>query len=177
MPSPRERYGFGEWTLVAFGAVMLLLGLLIFAGGVWLATLGGSLYYLLSGLGLIVSGILLMRLRAEGAWLYAAVFIATVLWALWAVGLSGWALVPRLSGPAVLALILLFFIPVLSRHGRRREGWMLSPMPALAGLAALFLLGAAAALIVPSSPLASAGSTVEPQPARAAKSPDRSAGG
>lgn len=177
MASPRERYGFGEWALIAFGGVMLLLGLLIFAGGVWLATLGGSLYYLLSGLGLIVSGILLMRLRAEGAWLYAAVFIATVLWALWEVGVSGWALVPRLSGPAVLALILLFFIPVLSRHSRRREGWMVGPVPALAGLAALFLLGAAAALIVPSSPLASAGSTVEPQPARAAKSPDHSANG
>lgn len=114
--------GVGGWTLAVYGFIMALLGVVIGAGGAWLVALGGSFYYLLAGIGLLISGVLLIMLKPAGAWLYGIVFVATVIWALWEVGFDGWALVPRLVGPAVLAVILLFFIPVLRRSSMRNEG-------------------------------------------------------
>ena len=111
-----RRSGFGAWALAVFAVVLVLLGAVLAAGGAWLVALGGSFYYLLAGLGLLVSGVLLLGDRPSGAWLYILVFLATVIWALWEVGLDGWALVPRLVGPAVLAVIVLLFIPVVRRR-------------------------------------------------------------
>src|SRR5690625_7861450 len=99
-----RRSGFGAWALAVFAVVLVLLGAVLAAGGAWLVALGGSFYYLLAGLGLIVSGVLLLGDRPAGAWLYLLAFLATLLWAFWEVGLDGWALVPRVVGPAVLAV-------------------------------------------------------------------------
>ncbi|MBU4137091.1 MAG: membrane-bound PQQ-dependent dehydrogenase, glucose/quinate/shikimate family, partial [Alphaproteobacteria bacterium] len=82
--------------------VLALIGLVLAVGGAWLLSLGGSFYYLLAGLGLVASAVMLWRLRLLGAWIYVGVFALTVLWALWEVGLNGWALVPRVVAPAVL---------------------------------------------------------------------------
>ncbi|HWU78923.1 MAG TPA: membrane-bound PQQ-dependent dehydrogenase, glucose/quinate/shikimate family, partial [Caulobacter sp.] len=90
-----SRKGAGGWAVMLLGVVLALIGLTLTVGGAWLAVLGGSPYYVLAGLGVLASGVLLVRLRAFGAWIYIAVFVATVLWALWEVGLNGWALVPR----------------------------------------------------------------------------------
>src|SRR5690606_23857780 len=101
-------------------------------GGVWLLSLGGSFYYLLAGLGLIASGVLMFRFNLLGAWIYIGVFVLTVLWALWEVGLNGWALVPRVVAPAVLLALVIASFPVLDRRGGGRL--------ALGG-AAVFVLG------------------------------------
>jgi len=111
--------GIGGWALILFSLILIGLGLPIFLGGIQLASLGGSYYYVLAGLGLIVSGVLLVLDRASGAWLYGLVFLGTLIWAFWEVGLDGWALVPRLVGPAVLGVILLLFIPVIKRRSAR----------------------------------------------------------
>jgi len=111
-----RRSGFGAWALAVFAVVLVLLGAVLAAGGAWLVALGGSFYYLLAGLGLVVSGVLLLGDRPAGAWLYLLVFLATLLWAFWEVGLDGWALVPRVVGPAVLAVLVLLFIPVVRRR-------------------------------------------------------------
>jgi quinoprotein glucose dehydrogenase len=137
-----------DWALMIFGALMALLGLVIFAGGVWLVSLGGSYYYLLAGLGLIVSGWLLATRRPEGAWLYALIFVATVIWAFWEVGFVGWSLVPRVIGPALLAVILLFFIPVLRRWAAMRERTGPNPVQALVGLDAVGLVAIVAAFLL-----------------------------
>jgi quinate dehydrogenase (quinone) len=89
------------------GAVIAALGLTLAGGGLWLLMLGGSAYYILSGIGYVVSGVLLWRRRPAGAWLSVAVFAATVAWALWEVGFSYWTLFPRVSLPAGLALLAL----------------------------------------------------------------------
>ncbi len=99
--------------LVLMGSVLALIGSVLVLGGIWLAVLGGSLYYMLAGLGLLVSGVLLIRRQALGAWLYLIVFALTVLWAFWEAGLNGWAMVPRLIGPAVLAILVLLVFPLL----------------------------------------------------------------
>ncbi len=80
-----------------FAAIVFALGALLAAGGLWLAELGGSLYYLIAGIGLVASAVMLWRGRLAGAWLYAAVLLGTLAWALWEVGLDAWGLVPRLA--------------------------------------------------------------------------------
>jgi quinoprotein glucose dehydrogenase len=88
-------------------ALLLLIGAVLAGGGAWLAVLGGSPYYVAAGLGLLVAGLLLWRLRIAGVAVYALVFVGTLVWALWEVGLDGWGLVPRLVGPAVLMVLAL----------------------------------------------------------------------
>lgn len=117
--SARSRAGL--WAVRALGILILLIGLILAAGGAWLAMLGGSLYYVLVGLALIASGVLLVRGRQSGAFLYAAIFLATCAWAFWEAGIDAWALVPRLFGPAVLLILVIAVSPLLAgaRHGAR----------------------------------------------------------
>ncbi len=104
----------GNWAVFALGLLLALIGAGMTAGGAWLALLGGSLYYVLAGLGLLVAGLLMMRGLAAGAWLYIAVYVATAIWAFWEAGGDGWALVPRLVGPSVLLLLVVAALAPLS---------------------------------------------------------------
>jgi quinoprotein glucose dehydrogenase len=106
---------------VLLGVVFLLIGVVLAVGGAWLAALHGSLYYGLAGLGLIASGVFLARRRITGVWIYAGVFGLTLIWALWEVGLNGWALVPRLVGPLVLLWLALACAPLLTVERRERK--------------------------------------------------------
>lgn len=84
--------------------VIFLIGLTLAGHGAWLVLLGGSPYYLLAGLALLLCGILLALRKYSGAWLYSAILVATVVWAVWEIGLDGWSLIPRLIAPAVLGI-------------------------------------------------------------------------
>lgn len=64
---------------------------------------GGSLYYLTAGVSVMVSGFLLWRGSVLGVWTY----VATLAWALAESGIDGWALLPRLLGPALFGLWML----------------------------------------------------------------------
>jgi quinoprotein glucose dehydrogenase len=110
----------GTLARIAFGVVLVVVGLILAIGGVWLVSLGGSLYYLVAGLLLIGSGIAFCLGRPLGFYLYAAAFIFTLLWAFWEVGLNGWALVPRLVGPLVLLALALLLVPTLAIADARR---------------------------------------------------------
>ena len=77
--------GSRTWLRV-FGVVHALIGTALYIRGVELLELGGSGYYLLNGVGLIISGVLFfMRVRA-GVWLLAVLLAATITWALWGAG-------------------------------------------------------------------------------------------
>ena len=107
-------------AVLALSIVLLLGGATLAIGGLWLTTLGGSWYYLLAGLGLVWSAWSLMQRDISGAWLFFGVFLATLIWAVWEVGLNGWALVPRLLGPMLVLLLVILSIPVLdAKHGKR----------------------------------------------------------
>ena len=80
------------------GLLILLSGLALLAGGIKLASLGGSLYYLLAGIGLALSGLLLLLGKRAALGLYALVLFASTVWALWEVGLDWWQLVPAPCG-------------------------------------------------------------------------------
>ena len=127
--------------LILLGGLLALVGAVLAVGGAWLAILGGSFYYLLAGLGLIASGILIIRRRIIGAWLYLAIFALTLLWALWEAGLSVWPLVPRVFGPFVLAILVLLALPLLAPERWRWRG-------ALIGAAGLFVAIAAGTALI-----------------------------
>lgn len=105
--------GFGYWAVVVLALIMVLFGLPIMAGGVWLLTLGGSFYYAIAGLGLLASAFFLFRHSIAGVWIYLATFAFTLVWALWESGLNGWAQVPRLVAPTVILVLVLLTIPAL----------------------------------------------------------------
>lgn len=117
----RERRGAGYWFTAAIGVLLAALGLVLGAGGIWLATLGGSWYYIFAGLGLLVSGFLLVRQSLSGVSAYLLTWVGTVVWAFWEVGADWWAQVPRLVAPTVLLVLVLLCLPVLFRRDRRRH--------------------------------------------------------
>ncbi|WP_416424521.1 glucose/quinate/shikimate family membrane-bound PQQ-dependent dehydrogenase [Pseudomonas sp. App30] len=122
------------------GVVMLLMGLALLAGGVKLASLGGSLYYLLSGIGIAFTGLLLLAGRRAALPLYALVLFASTLWSLWEVGLDWWQLVPRLALWFVLGLVLLlpwFRRPLLQGAPYALGNGSLTVAVVLAGAAAV----------------------------------------
>jgi glucose dehydrogenase len=119
VPASPHAQGFTYWALKIFALIVALFGLALAAGGLWLITLGGSWYYLLAGAGMLASGVLLFLQRLSGVWLYWLVFIGTLVWALWEVGLDPWALLPRVLALAVIALLSLAFVPWLRRHNAR----------------------------------------------------------
>lgn len=83
MVNERRRRGFlAIWIARLFGALLLLIGLTLVVGGVWLAALGGSAYYLIVGAALLAAGWFTLQAREIGPWIYIAAFIGTVAWAL-----------------------------------------------------------------------------------------------
>lgn len=92
---------------VISGGILILAGIALAIGGVWLAALGGSWYYLLAAAGFLLTGILLVKQRSIALWVYAIVVLGTLVWALWEVGLDWWALVPRCSLIVIIGLWLI----------------------------------------------------------------------
>ena len=90
------------WLLAA---VLALVGATLLVGGTVLVRAGGSAYYLAAGLLVSLTAAAVLR-RSRLAFLsYGVLLAGTLAWSLWEVGLGGWALAPRLLGPAVLGLV------------------------------------------------------------------------
>lgn len=150
-----------RWPLVAIGVIFILVGLPLVIGGAWLLMLGGSFYYLPAGLALVASGTLLALGRPLGAWIYTGLYVLTLLWALWEVGLNGWALVPRVVAPTVLMAVLIAALPLLLPRGRRTAligGGALAVLLILGGILVGFANRAGPSLSVP----AGSGDMAEP---------------
>ncbi|HVY19842.1 MAG TPA: membrane-bound PQQ-dependent dehydrogenase, glucose/quinate/shikimate family [Bauldia sp.] len=112
--------GVATWLTILLAGVTVFLGGIIGAGGIWLIVLGGSWYYLLAGIGLILSGALMLSGSLWGLWLYLITYVLTWVWAIWEVGFDGWALVPRVVAPTILGILLLLTMPVLRPRENRR---------------------------------------------------------
>ncbi len=141
---------FKRAVLWSLGGFLIIVGALLAVGGAWLASLGGSLYYLPAGLGCLAAGVLICRGKALGLWIYWAVFAVTLVWALIEVGPHFWLLLPRIGGP--LAVLLYTFTPWVRTHlGLRRaangadvpngKGRGRALVAVGAGLLALLILG------------------------------------
>ena len=103
-----EASGTGNRLGARIIAVLLgLIGLYMAVGGGWLLSLGGSPYYVVTGILCLASAWLYWRGRDVPAMLvYLLVFVGTCLWAYAEVGADCWQLMPRIVGPAVFAAIV-----------------------------------------------------------------------
>ncbi|MGD2131707.1 MAG: PQQ-binding-like beta-propeller repeat protein [Maricaulaceae bacterium] len=88
----------------AFAALLALIGVYLAVRGATLISLGGSWYYLLAGLALLGVVALLVLRNAWGPRLYAAIVLATVVWAFFESGLDFVSLLPRLAAWIVVGL-------------------------------------------------------------------------
>ena len=79
MAGRSERRGV---MVTSMAIVTGLLGIILLAGGLWLAMLGGSIYYLLAGAALLATAWLLWRRRGEALVVYALLLGATLAWAI-----------------------------------------------------------------------------------------------
>ena len=98
-------------TLTA--ALFAIIGLVLTGGGGWLLSLGGSPYYLVTGLAFLVTAVLLRRRSGAALWLYALVILGSLGWAIWEVGFDWWQLGPR--GGVIVLLGLWLMLPAIRR--------------------------------------------------------------
>lgn len=131
------------------GAVLVVLGSCLAAGGIFLSVLGGSVYYSLAGALLLVSGGLLILKRMEGVWTSVGYLIATVAWALSEVGFQVWPLIPRVALPIVLTMIAVAAMPAMqpARITAHRAAVL---SRSLIGLLGAVLVGMVTAILIPS---------------------------
>jgi quinate dehydrogenase (quinone) len=108
--------------LSILGVLLGVAGLFLAVGGAYLGSLGGSWYFLLMGVAVLASGVLIFRRNPAGAWLYAAAFVLSMFWAVWEAGWTFWPLVARLFAFGVLALLVALAYPALARIARLRRG-------------------------------------------------------
>ena len=74
--------GVGRSPVLIIAAILtLLIGLALAVGGIWLISLGGSWYYVISALGFLLTGVLLFMQRPAALWIYALVTAGTLGWA------------------------------------------------------------------------------------------------
>lgn len=139
---PRRRQLADRFFLLLLG-VLGLMGLGMTVLGAWLLTLGGTPYYVMAGVMLMMAALLMAMGRAGGIVFFGALMAFSLVWALYEVGLDGWALVPRLAWISVFGLLLLAFWPATRRAMPLLHA---STLVVCAGL--LPVLGAAA-IVVP----------------------------
>ncbi|HEY0212001.1 MAG TPA: membrane-bound PQQ-dependent dehydrogenase, glucose/quinate/shikimate family [Paenirhodobacter sp.] len=135
--------GLGRVVLWLLGGLMALSGLGLGLGGVELISLGGSWYYLIAGLAMLVAGVLYIRRQPAAAIVLAALAIVTVIWSLYEVGFDFWGLVPRLAPFLVMGLVAALIHPLLTGGRFRKESF------AVAGVFAVLLVAGFAAMFKP----------------------------
>ncbi|MEL7610930.1 glucose/quinate/shikimate family membrane-bound PQQ-dependent dehydrogenase [Vreelandella titanicae] len=96
-----------KWPAIIVGLLLFIIGLVLAFGGSKLVSVGGSAYYLIAGLSIIACGILFALRKGAALWLYALILFATLVWALWEVGLDWWQLVPRVAILCLIGILLL----------------------------------------------------------------------
>ena len=105
-----------QWLLAG---LMLIIGLAVGILGAKLALVGGTLYFALMGVVMVIAAVLIFRNRRGGILLYAVAFIASVIWAISDAGWSYWPLFSRLFALGVLAFLAALVWPFL---GKKRPG-------------------------------------------------------
>jgi quinoprotein glucose dehydrogenase len=104
--------------MTAFLSVLVgLIGLCLTGGGAWLIALGGSWYYLIAGLGFLISAFYLYRRSPLALYVFALVILGSMAWAVYEVGFDWWALAPR--GALIVILGVLMLIPWLRERPER----------------------------------------------------------
>ena len=147
--------------LLIVGVLIALVGVVLLGGGGYLASLGGSPYFLFMGVALAAGGALIAVRKPIGAWVVALAMLATVVWALVDVGLVFWPLFSRLFTFGVIALVVALIYPTLKKaagdHGGRGAY-------ALAAVLVVALVAGFGATFVPHPSVAASGDGPAVQP-------------
>src|SRR5690606_27809050 len=104
----------------AIAIFFAIVGLTLLIGGAQLLFVGGSPFYLIAGLALLVSSLLLWMKKPVALWVIGLLFLATLIWSVWEVGTNFWGLVPRLSWILVIGILTAICAPyVLQGNGKK----------------------------------------------------------
>lgn len=164
MAKSGSKRSIGNYLMWLLGGLMGIIGLALAIGGVYLASLGGSFYFGLMGLAMLVAAVLVIKLKPAGAWLYALAFVLTLIWAWWDVGLDFWPLFSRLFMFGVLAFLVALAYPWLKmRAGQPVRG---TASYTLAGVLAVALVAGFGYTFVP-TPLVAATEDIAVKPVTA----------
>lgn len=109
------RAGISNLLFGAYALLIALLGATLAYKGASLMAAGGSPYYAMMGIALLLSAILIRLKKSLGIYLYGAASLATYAWAIWESGYDGWAFIPRLGWLAVISVPFLAFWPLVRR--------------------------------------------------------------
>ncbi|KPX86284.1 glucose/quinate/shikimate family membrane-bound PQQ-dependent dehydrogenase [Pseudomonas meliae] len=137
----------GRLLLLGLGVLIALIGLGLAGGGGYLVTLGGSWFFLLMGLAMLISGALIAARKPKGALLYGIALVLTAIWAIWDAGLHYWPLVSRLLTFAVIGLVIALIYPTLVRASGAQAG---RGAYGLAGMLAIGVVATIGYMFVPS---------------------------
>ncbi|WP_394521347.1 outer membrane protein assembly factor BamB family protein [Pantoea sp. SGAir0184] len=132
------------WAGRLLAAILLLLGLYLLAGGIWLISLGGNWYYGIAGILSILSGYTLWRGKASAVLWFSLLFFGTLFWTIAESGTDFWRWVPRFALILALAIAFSFHLStLLPRMKRKHSG-------AITGALALTFIGAGGLAFLPS---------------------------
>ncbi|PYE28071.1 quinoprotein glucose dehydrogenase [Paraburkholderia silvatlantica] len=98
-----------------------LTALYLLIGGAYLLSLGGSAYYVVTGVVLLGVTWMLYRRSSSALVLYALVLVGTAIWSLWESGSDFWALAPR-SGVLVVFGVWLLLLVSWRLEGAKKLG-------------------------------------------------------
>ena len=97
--------------------IMALFASPLLIGGAYLLSLGGSPYYVIAGITMLITAFLLFRRHWSAYGLYAIFIIATMAWTFWEAGFYWWAIAPRAGFPLIFGLLML--LPWVSNKMRK----------------------------------------------------------
>lgn len=109
--------------------LLAILGLPLTFGGSYLLALGGSPFYLLSGVVVLITAFGVLKRKRWATPVYAIWLLVLLAWSLWESGLHWWPLATRLGLPAIIGFIMA--IPA-SRRSAAGAAPFAAGMPVLA---------------------------------------------
>jgi quinoprotein glucose dehydrogenase len=108
-----------SWAATVVAILLALIGIILTIGGAWLVALGGSIYYLIAGIGLLASAWFLFRGRILGGYIYVGLFLLSAIWGFAESRGNAWAMIPWLIAPLVLLIAVLLIMPTLTAQPNR----------------------------------------------------------
>jgi len=124
--------GIGRILKWLLAGLLIIIGLAIGIPGIKLVSLGGSAYFLVMGVAMLVSALLIIKNRTSGIVLYALAFIASAIWAVSDAGWDFWPLFSRLFTFGVLAFLAALLWPFLTATTNKKPAFGLAAAIALA---------------------------------------------
>ncbi|MBP8187569.1 MAG: hypothetical protein KAX76_07495, partial [Comamonas sp.] len=109
--------------------LLAILGLPLTFGGSYLLALGGSPFYLFSGVVVLITAFGVLKRKRWATPVYAIWLLVLLAWSLWESGLHWWPLATRLGLPAIIGFIMA--IPA-SRRSAAGAAPFAAGMPVLA---------------------------------------------